>query len=101
MTDVTDIRGKAIRIGDLLRTPDFIGPRRKQFYLYHMVCWNKAEQHLEAVPCAELAIGRRGGRFWIRQSIINTVRGEIIDTIADYCGDVIASIMQAKESTDV
>lgn len=32
-----DSRGYPIHPGDLLRTPHFIGPRRKQYYLYHVV----------------------------------------------------------------
>jgi hypothetical protein len=32
-----DKNGIPIHKGDLLRSPHFIGPRRKQYYLYHVV----------------------------------------------------------------
>ncbi len=32
-----DTTGREIRVGDLIRTPHFIGARRKQYYLYRIV----------------------------------------------------------------
>lgn len=75
-----DIKGIEIKLGDLLRSPHFVGARRKQYYLYHLAQWNAEEQHLEAVPARDAAIPATGGRVWLTPQMADACRFEIIDS---------------------
>ena len=47
-----DARGIPIYPGDLLRTPHYVGARRKQHYLYHVIV--RDGEYLYMVPTAHL-----------------------------------------------
>jgi hypothetical protein len=54
-----DKHGIPIHKGDLLRSPHFIGPRRKQYYLYHVVV--QEPDGLFLVPASHLEPTMRNG----------------------------------------
>ena len=77
-----DKNGYPIYPGDLLRTYHFRGVRRKVYYLYHVVVWNRKEKIMEMVPASHLVPSRRkgGGRAWIfKGGILHD--SEIIDGV--------------------
>jgi len=49
---IVDAKGIPIYPGDLLRTPHYVGARRKQNYLYHVVV--REGEHLYMVPTMHL-----------------------------------------------
>lgn len=78
-----DANGREFKVGDLVRTPHFRGPRRKQFYLYHVI--TRRDDYLWAVPvCVAAGIKPKGGTFLITQASAATLaRAEIIDGYGD------------------
>ena len=61
-----DSKGYPIYPGDLLRTPHFIGPRGRRYYLYHVACLETTKEghdYLRMVPARylESTIKRTGG----------------------------------------
>ena len=47
-----DVKGREICVGDLLRSPHFVGARRKKFYLYHVAV--NREGVMYAVPTSHM-----------------------------------------------
>lgn len=69
-----DAKGYPIYPGDLLRSPHFVGARRKQYWLYHVVV--ERDGHMELVPTCHLEprfAARSGGRCWLTQDMAASV----------------------------
>ena len=78
----SDINGREIKAGDLMRHPHFRDSRRRMHYLYHVAVMN--HDGLAAVPYAEIVRGRSdGGRFYLRDGDRLTECCEIVESIID------------------
>lgn len=68
--ELYDKNGRPIYPGDLLRSPHFIGARRKQFYLYHTAVFQRG--YMEMVPTCHLQPERfkNGGRCLMSNDLV-------------------------------
>ena len=79
-----DIKGVPLYPGDLIKTPHFIGARRKQYYLYHVVVvrdgllWVVPTSQLEPTlkdRGGEVCLDRTGGAEWVSRSEVISGHG--------------------------
>jgi hypothetical protein len=66
-----DLKGRPIRVGDLVRTYHFRDRRWGHQWLYHVVC-DVGEKLYECRPVEELAIPydkHNGGRYWLTEEM--------------------------------
>ncbi len=75
---VCDKHGIPICIGDLIRSPHYIGPRNKMHYLYHVIVKEKGTLFMVPTSHLEPSLRDGGGKCPLMSACSDTWAAEII-----------------------